>query len=205
MTLNTLNAIRNVLKRNTKVNFLFCDIQDKYIDKIYNYQDVINVAEDCSEISKIFQFNQIVTQQKSTLFGETVPEIKKNLMFPEQIREKKRFSMISKEEIKKIGEDEISVIVGIEAHVCVFQTSIDFIENQRKIVLLADGVSSTSAGERALALKNLSKIGVNIMSSQNFLFSLFEDYEHEKFKTVLPIMKRSIKRQNKLLNDNQFL
>lgn len=45
------------------------------------------------------------------------------------------------------------LIVGIESHVCVLQTTLDLLENGYDVHILADGVSSCNAGERKVALE----------------------------------------------------
>lgn len=45
------------------------------------------------------------------------------------------------------------IIVGIESHVCVLQTTLDLLEKGYDVHILADAVSSCNAGERGIALE----------------------------------------------------
>lgn len=69
---------------------------------------------------------------------------------------KTRFSMYLPDHTPKWLQDakvKSVLIVGIESHVCVLQTTLDLLENGYDVHILADGVSSCNAGERKVALE----------------------------------------------------
>ena len=72
------------------------------------------------------------------------------------------------------GQHEI-VIVGIEAHICVTQTTLDLLANGHKVYVLADGVSSCNAEEVKIALNRLRAEGAVVTTSESFLYELMGD------------------------------
>lgn len=171
--------------RRENINILFCDIQDKYIKKIANYTELIQKAKVIAEISKTLKFNQLITEQKRDVFGATVPEIKEFLNENSKIIEKSRFAMFSEEEIEKMPIDDVYVLLGIEAHICVYQTALNFIKKDRNLIVLADVVSSSNLGERKIALENLRDIGCYLTTCQGFIFLMLQDALDENFVLIL--------------------
>jgi hypothetical protein len=202
--LKTIMKLQNNFINNKPINILFCDVQDKYINKIYNYKDVINTTEDIAEASKILQLNQIVTEHKKDIFGVTIPEIRKHFYDKTILFEKTRFAMLDDEYLTKDDKEAVYVLLGIEGHVCITQTALNILKNDRDLIILSDGVSSANEGDRNVALKNLMNLGAYVTTSQSFLFLLLKDAKHPKFKSLLPILKRFSERDNKLLNAAKF-
>lgn len=106
--------------------------------------------------------------------------------------EKHSFSMLNKEVIAYLeNRPEIKnvVLFGIETHVCVQQTSLDLLERGYGVTLLADGVSSQRAHDRAIALERISKAGAVITTTESVLFELLRDAKNPHFKKMLPLFK----------------
>jgi nicotinamidase-related amidase len=51
------------------------------------------------------------------------------------------------------------MLLGIEAHVCVLQTTLDLIEKGYEVHLLVDGISSQNVHDREVALHRLAQSG----------------------------------------------
>jgi isochorismate hydrolase len=200
--LNHINKLQNNFVNGGIINVLFCDVQDKYIPNIYLYKDVINVAENMAEVSKILKLNQIVTEHKKEAFGTTIPEIKKHFYDKTTLFEKTRFVMLDSNLIQVQSPEAVYVLLGIEAHVCITQTTIELLRHNKSVFILSDGVSSVTPGDRAIALQNLRSLGAYITTFQSLLFLLMQDAKHPSFKTLLPILKKSATKEGILFNPN---
>ena len=198
--ISTITKLQRNFINNRPINVLFCDIQDKYIQKVYKSQDVIKTAEEMAEASKILRLNQIVTEHQKNVFGKTIKEITQHLTDDASISEKTRFAMVDDEFINKQDEDAVYVLLGIEAHICVTQTALNILKNQKPLILIADGISSTNSGDRELALGNLQTMGAYLTTSQSFMFLLLRDSNHDSFKSLLNIFKSYSNRENSILN-----
>lgn len=106
---------------------------------------------------------------------------------------KTRFSMVLPEEtdkwMKEAGNPSNVIIVGIESHVCVLQTTLDLLERGIAVHVLADGVSSCNAGERRVALERMRQAGAIVTTSESVLFQLIEDASHPNFKAISGLIK----------------
>lgn len=63
--------------------------------------------------------------------------------------------MVLPEVLKSLRERQVQhvMIVGIESHVCVLQSTLDLLQEGFNVFVLADAVSSCNAGERNVAFE----------------------------------------------------
>jgi nicotinamidase-related amidase len=112
--------------------------------------------------SNALQIPIYITTQSRTKLGTTVPELAANLTGP-NIRadiDKTLFSMITPELERQLPSRPLDVIiVGIETHICVTQTTLDLLERGHRVYILVDGVSSINPEERGIALARLRDAG----------------------------------------------
>lgn len=67
------------------------------------------------------------------------------------------------------------IITGIEAHICVTQTTLDLLRHGHKVYVLADGVSSCNKEEVPVALARLRAEGATVTTSESFLYECMGD------------------------------
>ncbi|KAF7520653.1 hypothetical protein PCG10_009005 [Penicillium crustosum] len=138
-----------------------------------------------------------ITTQNRAKLGNTVPELQQHLNGP-HIRadvDKTLFSMITPE-IEKLlpapGSTPLDVIiVGLETHICVTQTTLDLLERGHRVYILVDGVSSINPEERGVALARLRDAGAVVTSSESVLFEILGDASHEAFRAVSGLVKET--------------
>ena len=82
-----------------------------------------------------------------------------------------------------------AVVAGIEAHVCVYQTARDLVERTYEVDVVADAVSSRTAGNKQLALTCIRAAGARLASVEMILFDLMQTAEHPAFREMLKIVK----------------
>jgi hypothetical protein len=83
------------------------------------------------------------------------------------------------------------LIVGMETHICVTQTTLDLLALGHRVYVLADGVSSCNAEESVVALKRLRDAGAIVTTSESVLFEILGDAKHAGFKAVSAMVKES--------------
>ena len=118
-----------ILKENTIG--LVIDIQERLFPHIYQYQELEKNSKILIEGLKALEIPIIVTQQYTKGLGPTIEPINLSLGNYNHI-EKMAFSCCDDNnfmsELNKSKKKNV-IVIGIEAHVCVLQTSIDLIEN----------------------------------------------------------------------------
>ncbi|MCJ1362525.1 hypothetical protein MMC16_001628 [Acarospora aff. strigata] len=91
---------------------------------------------------------------------------------------------------KGSGPREI-VVVGIEAHICVTQTTLDLLAQGHKVYVLADGVSSCNREEVPVALRRLAREGAVVTTSESWLYECMGDAGIAEFKAMAALVKES--------------
>lgn len=144
-----------------------------------------------------------VTTQSRAKLGNTASELQPHLQGA-HIRadiDKTLFSMITPEveallppagQGKEQGQQGLdAIIVGIETHICVTQTTLDLLARGHRVYILADGVSSINPEERGIALARLRDAGAVVTSSESVLFEILGDAAHEQFRAVSGLVKET--------------
>lgn len=72
-------------------------------------------------------------------------------------------------------------IVGIESHICVTQTTLDFLAQGHKVYVIADGVSSCNEHERTIALRRLAREGAVVTTSEGWIYEVMGDAKIEQY------------------------
>jgi hypothetical protein len=129
-------------------------------------QNRARLGETCSELT----IDSAVENADKTAFSMWVPTISRN------------FSSSTPAEI---------VIIGIESHICVTQTTLDALAEGHKVYILADGVSSCNPQEVPIALARLRAAGAVVTTSESFLYELMGDAAIPEFKQIAGLVKES--------------
>ena len=74
-------------------------------------------------------------------------------------------------------------ITGIEAHICVSQTTLDLLADGHSVYILADGVSSSHRAQARIALDRLARAGAVITTSEAWLYECMGDAKHDRYAT----------------------
>lgn len=84
-----------------------------------------------------------------------------------------------------------AIVVGIESHICVTQTTLDLLAAGHKVYVLADGVSSCNKEEVPIALARLRAEGAVVTSSESFLYECMGDAGISEFRDIAKVVKES--------------
>jgi len=81
------------------------------------------------------------------------------------------------------------MIVGIESHVCVLQTTLDLLKKGLNVFIIRDAISSCNQQEIPLAIERMRLAGATITTSESALFELMLDSKHPNFKAISGLIK----------------
>ncbi|CAD6998583.1 isochorismatase domain-containing protein 1 [Ceratitis capitata] len=170
-----------------KTLFLLCDIQEKFRHAIPLFEGLIKNVNKLTTAGKEFEIPLIVTEQFPEKLGQTVKDL--DVSHAEAIISKTQFSMLVPELESKIktiyGEKPCDVVLyGLESHVCIEQTAIDFLNNGINVYIVADCCTSRLNQDRDLALERLRDAGCIITTSESIIFNLLRDKNNPKFNVI---------------------
>ncbi|KAJ5815668.1 hypothetical protein N7474_007445 [Penicillium riverlandense] len=174
-----------------------CDIQEKFRSGIYEFPKMVATTDKMLRAASALQIPVFATTQNRAKLGNTVAELQRHLSGP-HIRadaDKTLFSMITPEIDALLPAKNSpkldAIIVGIETHICVTQTTLDLLERGHRVYVLVDAVSSINPEERGVALARLRDAGAVVTSSESVLFEILGDAQHEQFRTVSGLVKET--------------
>jgi nicotinamidase-related amidase len=153
-----------------------CDVQERFRPVIHGFDHCVPA---------------VVTEQNPERLGATVDELQPHLDPNEPAVAKKLFSMVTPEvetRLNGMNRDQ-AVLIGLESHVCVFQTAMDLMARGWEVHVLVDGVSSQRVGDRAAAMRRLEASGAMLSTSEMALFDLLKTAEADNFKAVSALVR----------------
>lgn len=125
------------------------------------------------------------TEQYPKGLGPTVAAIRERIAPP---IEKLRFSAAGAVEGKLGGRTQV-LLVGMETHVCVFQTARDLVESGLEVYLCADAVLSRTLEDRSIGLELARSAGAVLTTVEAALFDLLGVAGTAEFKAVSAAVK----------------
>ncbi len=82
------------------------------------------------------------------------------------------------------------VLCGIESHVCVLQSALDFLAAGLEVHVVADAVSSRNRHDHDVALARLASSGATITTTETVLFEWCATADRPEFKAISALVKR---------------
>ena len=196
MSVNSLGRLRA-----EETALFVCDVQERFRSVIHGFPAVVDVAQRMVQAApELGLAGIVVTEQYPKALGSTVSEVADVLGdgVYKKVVAKTDFSMLVpdvKEILEKngsLGQVKNVLLLGVETHVCILQTTIDLVDMGYEVHILVDGVSSQRIGDRAAALHRLAAMypgKVHIASSEMTMFQMMVNTSHPGFKAVSKICK----------------
>ncbi len=170
---------------------LLVDIQVRLAAAMPADDPVVRNASILLKAAREMEVPVIASEQYPKGLGPTVPELA-DLLGAEERRAKMEFSCVRNPElasaIEATGRTQI-VIAGIEAHVCVLQTTFELIGSGKTAYVVADAVASRDPRSREFALKRLDREGANIVTTEMVAFEWVGSASAPKFKAISGLVK----------------
>jgi nicotinamidase-related amidase len=130
----------------------------------------------------------VVTEQYPQGLGRTVPAVAEHLPAAVEPVEKVRFSAAEAEGFD-LGERDQALVCGIEAHVCVNQTTLDLLGRGLEVQVVADAVGSRTQENHEIGLHRAERAGAELTSVETALFELLGGSDAPEFKQVQELVK----------------
>ena len=130
-------------------------------------------------------------EQLPDKLGPSIPEVA-DLLPDQQPMAKSSFSCAGSEEFNTalagLGRKQV-LIVGMEAHVCVYQTALDLVRSGYQVEVVEDAVGSRIATNKGVGVRKMLAHGVGLSSTEMALFEMMGDAGHPAFREVQAAIK----------------
>lgn len=170
---------------------LIIDVQGKLATLMHERETLFKNLSRLIEGAQILGVPILLTEQYPKGLGETVPELKALMPNVKPI-EKLSFSCFGEDRFVEAFEElerEQVLVAGIEAHVCVYQTVADLLEEGYEAHCVADAISSRAKENREIGLARMRDDGAIITSTEMCLFELMRVASGPKFKAISALVK----------------
>ncbi len=171
------------------------DVQEKLVPAIHAelYPTSLKNIRIIIEAAAALGVPILVTEQYPKGLGRTVKDVRETLSGKDhRLLEKVTFSCARDDRIlaaiAAAGRRQI-VIVGMETHVCVYQTSVDLTRAGYSVFVLDDAVSSRFLHNFRSGLQALRDAGCTVFSTETAVFQLLKEAATPEFRKVAPFIK----------------
>ncbi len=167
------------------------DIQQKLLPAVANNQEL---TENCIKLIKGLQILEVPivwVEQMPDKIGGTIPEIAELLNDSKTPICKSSFSCCGSDDfidtVDTLNRKNL-LVIGIEAHVCVYQTVAQLLQKEYAVEIIEDGISSRNPANKETAIRKMTQLGAKSSSVEMALFELMQDFKHPNFKQVSKII-----------------
>jgi len=170
---------------------LMIDLQERLMPHMHEQQLLLKNTEILIRGLQVLEVPVWITEQYTKGLGFTVEPLKQ--LFPSfQSIEKISFSCCDDGPfVSRLTAQsrKYIIIAGIEAHVCVLQTTMDLIDRGFTPVVVEDCVSSRKINDKQIALARIANSGGIITTYESILFELTRFAGNDTFKGISRLVK----------------
>ncbi|MBF0573237.1 MAG: hydrolase, partial [Desulfamplus sp.] len=141
------------------------DVQGKLAQLMYNKDELFDSLQTLIKGMAILDVPVIWVEQIPDKLGATIPEVSalmQELMPDVKPIAKKSFSCCGNdkfmERFKSLNRKQV-LVVGIESHICVYQTSLDLLNSGCEVHVITDCVSSRKKENKEIGIRRIVQAG----------------------------------------------
>ena len=167
------------------------DVQGKLAQAMHNKTELFENLKKIVKGAQVLELPILWAEQNPDGLGPTIPEIA--ALLPNQNPVSKlSFSCCGDEQFMKnlaAVNRKNMLVVGIEAHVCVYQTVADLIRQKYDVQVVADAVASRTPENKQIGLEKCKDAGAGITGTETVLFELLKEARGDRFKEIIQLVK----------------
>lgn len=166
------------------------DLQEKLAPTIPGLEGPLAACRFLIDGAKLFHVPTFVTEQYPKGLGPTVRVLSEVLPPPIVKNEFSGWAALGWPAAADAIDGRYQVVVaGIEAHVCVLQTSLELQSAGYRVFVVADAVASRRETDRRIALERLLSSGITLVTAESVLFEWCQRSDRQEFKTLSALVK----------------
>jgi len=180
-----------MMPNRNEVALVFVDVQGR-LHEIMNEKETLDAnLERLLRAAHLLGVPVLATEQIPEKLGPTADPFR-SLLGEAPALAKTSFSCMGEESfceaLAATGKRQ-AILVGIETHVCIYQTALDLLAAGFSTFVAADAVASRSAQNKQWALEAMRDAGAAILPTETVLFALLRDAADPSFKALLRLIK----------------
>ena len=152
---------------------LIIDVQENLAPAQESPREVINGCASLLNVAKKLSIPFLIAEQDRSKFGPTMIDLRNVLGDDGAYFEKDTLSCYKNDNIRraieKSGKKQL-IIAGLETHLCVLQTAIDFAEARYNVFVVADSSSSRNGMQSVMGVQRLLRNGVDVVTREMVMF-----------------------------------
>ncbi len=157
--------------------------QDRYAEILRNISFVLKSA-------RLLGIPVVATEQYPRGIGHMVPDLADACR--DKVIEKLSFGCCGEpsfiEHMNSLGRRQ-AIVVGMEAHVCVYQTVLGLLREGFDVHLVRDGIMSRGESDYLNALESARSAGAVVTTSETAVFQLVKVSSDPQFKEISALVK----------------
>jgi nicotinamidase-related amidase len=167
------------------------DVQEKLVAAMRETTSLVARLQTVVHGARILDLPVLWVEQYPRGLGRTIPELEE-LLEGFEPQSKSCFSACGLAEfveaLESTGRRQV-LLVGLESHVCVYQTAIHLLESGYHVEVVGDAVSSRTLENKELGLRRMERAGAEITSVEMALFELLGRSDRPEFKKLSKLVR----------------
>jgi nicotinamidase-related amidase len=167
------------------------DLQGKLWNVMSEKEALLENAQKLARGAQLLGVPVVLTEQNPKGLGPTLPEL---MQFLPGVNPLPKFSFSCCQDkgfqsaLAALKRKQV-LICGIEAHICVYQTTLELLKSGYEVQVVADVVSSRVLKNRDITLTRLQSEGAKLTVTEMALYELMGSAESPLFKEMLKVIK----------------
>jgi nicotinamidase-related amidase len=166
------------------------DVQKSLMAKIHEAGKVASTVEFVIQCAGILSIPVVANTQYKKGLGSYVENVEALLADVPQF-DKVEFNALANPETSAFIANlppsiQTIILVGVETHICIYQTAMGLLERGKNVWIVSDGVSSRKISDHREGMSRLQSSGAVIGSSEMLIYELLGKAGTPEFKKILP-------------------
>lgn len=178
-----------ILRENTAA--LLIDVQDRLLPVVAGADDVVRLTARLIQGLRVLDVPVVPVRQYPKGLGDLAQPVREALG-EHSPSDKITFSAWDTPQIVervRALEKTTLLVFGMETHVCVLQTVVDFLGDGYDVVVATDCVSSRRLSDHETALRRIQAEGAVLTTSESILFELLRAAGTDTFKQISTLVR----------------
>ncbi len=168
------------------------DVQERLMAKINGADRMTETVEFMIRSAKILGIPILANTQYKKGLGPYLPSVETLVADLPQL-DKKEFNAVADRQTEAFidnlpGEVDTIILVGVETHICIYQTAMGLLAKGLNVWVVTDGVSSRTKEDHQAGLSRLQAMGVALGTSEMLIYELVGRAGSPEFKQILPLI-----------------